>query len=305
MGENPAGRLVFNLLSTLAEDSLAEEPAKIPREIPWSDGSTPSVAAWLPFTGRGVSAFAEASFTRTLAFHLLFVVSAATLAGWSVYRTWLPSFNQAVNRLPESAAHIRNGRFTWPDTESSVLGETPQFGIAVNPTGQSAPSQEADFQLEFYPRDLRLHGLTGYLIFPYPPELSIPLDRVGGTSAWQAWNWVLGTGSITFLFLVLWLSGGLAATLLMLPLWSVGFVVGRRLSLSGAWRLILISWVPGSLLWDVGFWGYSWNWVRLTGILSCGLGHAFLWIAFIVWALMSCPTRDVPKPVNPFRTDLP
>lgn len=223
------------------------------------------------------------------------------MAGWTLYRTWVPAIDRAVEQFPESGAEIRFGRFTWPDTNSQVLGETPQFGVAVNPGGRSAPGQVADLQLELLPYELHISGLAGHIALPYPETLRIPLDRVGGRAGWQAWNWVIILAVAASLFLTLLLTGWILAMLLTVPIWTISHLANRHLTLAGAGQICLVAWIPGALFLNLGLWGYSSNWLRFTGFVGCFLGLHLIWWFWIAWAIASRPPQVRAEPRNPFR----
>lgn len=265
------------------------------------------VGAWQPLTGRGAAAFADASPFRAIVFHLAMVVVCCGTASWTLSQTWVPAISRAVDKLPESAAEIRAGHFRWPDRESVVLGETPQFGVAVNPTGRISSGQVADLQIEFGPTELRFCSLTGYLGFPYPRDLIVGLDRVAGRAGWDAWFWAIATITLTAFFAAIAGIGWFGASVAALPAWLIGLLANRSLSLSGAWRLVLVCWIPGALLLNLGMWGYSRNWLHLVGLAGCSIGHFLVWMAWVLWAIIERPERPerpqrvAKEPPNPFR----
>ena len=264
------------------------------------------IGAWQPFTGQGAAAFADASTIRAVAFHLAMVIASCGTASWTLSQSWIPAVTRAQGRLPESAAGIQAGHFTWPERESIVLGETPQFGVAVNPTGRSSPGQVADIQIEFCPSELRINSLTGYLGIAYPNDWVIGLDRVSGRAAWEAWFWAIGAATITALLVFFASLGWAGATVMALPVWLIGLLANRNLSFPGAWRLGLVCWIPAACLLNLGLWGYSQNWLHLVGLAGCAVGHLLVWMAWVLWSLIERPKRprQTPKePKNPFRTN--
>jgi hypothetical protein len=280
---------------------VAEERPASPPSTAWKDRFAAAIGAWQPITGRGVAAFADASLARALVFHLIAVVLSSGMAGWTLYRTWVPAIDRAVEHLPESGGQIRFGRFSWPGTDSQILGETPQFGVAVNPSGRSAPGQVADLQLELLPDELHVAGLAGHIALPYPDSLQIALDRVGGRAGWQAWNWVIVLAVVVSLLLAFWVMGWILAMLLMVPVWIISHLANRHLTLVGAGQICLVAWIPGALFLNLGMWGYSWNWLRLTGFVGCFIGLHLIWLTWIAWAVAARPAQVRAEPRNPFR----
>ncbi len=280
---------------------MAEKSSASPSSTTWKTRVADAFGAWQPLTGRGVAAFADASFARALIFHLAAAMLCSGMAGWALYRTWVPAVDRAVERLPESGGGIQSGRFSWPGPDSQVLGETPQFGIAVNPTGLSAPGQVADLQLELMPDELHISGLAGHIALPYPEPLRIALDRVGGRAGWQAWNWVIVLAVVISAGITLLVSGWILAAVLTIPAWLMAHLANRDLGLVGAGQICLVAWIPGALLLIAGLWGYSWNWLRLTGFAGCFLGQYLIWLAWIGWAVAARPAQTRSEPRNPFR----
>ena len=262
------------------------------------------LGAWQPLTGGGIAAFAEATFTRTLGFQLLFALLAAVAVTWSVRQAWFPPFRTALTELPENAAEIRAGRLFWPDTNAVTLGENPQLAVAVDPADTGDLGRSADLQVELHARELRLTGLFGEQSLPYPPELQIPLDHRGGPAAWGAWNWVglvfVAAAVVVTLFATWWLT----ATGLAPFLWLAAFILRRELTLGGAWRLVAAAWLPATMLLMASIVLYSLNGLRLTGLALAAAAHLVLVPLWLLWALLMLPDRTRKKqPKNPFNSE--
>lgn len=260
-----------------------------------------ALGAWQPFTGRGVAAFGTASFGRTLSFQLLFALLAAVAVIWSLRHAWFPPLTATLERLPPAAAEIRHGRLFWPDTNAVTLAENPQLAVAVDPSSSGDLGRSADLQIEFRPTGVRLEGIFGHQLLPYPPDLIVPLDQVGGVAAWGAWNWVglVLVGALVFsALLALW---WLSATGLTLPVWLAALIFRRALTWGGAWRLAAAAWLPATLVLLAGVLLYATNGVRLTGLAvlaGCHVPAALLWLG---WGILKLPDRvTVPPPSNPF-----
>lgn len=280
---------------------MPNPPPEISKTFSLTDRVGHWIGAWQPLTGKGLAAFADAALFRTGLLHLVFVLVTTALVGWILYWTWFPAIQRSVEQLPETGAEIRHGRFYWPTNESAILGETPQFGIAVDPNGTSFEGQSADLQLELRPQVARLRGLAGYTELPYGEDWEVRLDRISGQAGWLAWNWVFITLAMVAAFLLLWLGGWLVALVGSPVVWLVAYLLGRDLPWGGALRLVLASWIPAALLLDVGLWGYSWNWVRIVGLTAATGGHLIVWVVWMLWAAIARPQRQASEPENPFR----
>jgi hypothetical protein len=263
--------------------------------------SRPVFGAWQPLTGGGVAAFGAASFVRTLAFQLVFALGASLVIVWSVRHAWFPPITEALTRLPGGGAEIVSGRLRWPDTNAVALAESPQLGLAVDPAGTDELGRTADLQVQLRRDGVRLEGLFGHQLLAYPPDLAVPLDCVGGTAAWGAWNWVglvfVGLATLVTLF-ALWWSTALA---LALPVWLAAFVFRRALTLGGAWRLTAAAWLPATLVLLGGVSLYATHGVRLTGLAVLTAAHLAIPILWLIWGLCRLPARTAPKrSANPF-----
>ena len=263
--------------------------------------SGPAFGAWQPLTGRGVAAFGTASLGRTLGFQLVFALGAALVIVWSVRHAWFPPVNEALTRLPEGGAEIRNGHLRWPDTNAVTLAENPQFGLAIDPTGAGELGRTADVLVELRRDEIRLEGVFGHQLVAYPPDLSLPLDRTGGAAAWGAWNWVglafLGVATFLALCALWWFS----AFALALPVWLAALIFRRGLTLGGAWRLTAAAWLPATLVLLGGVFLYATHGLRLTGLALAAGAHLVALLAWLGWGFCTLPPRESKqRPKHPF-----
>ncbi len=259
--------------------------------------------AWQPFTGRGVSAFATASVTRTLALQLLFAVVTAAVVVWSLRHTWFPAVVSALPQLPTTGAEIRAGQLRWPDTEPRLLAERPQFSLSVDPAGTGEAARTGDLQLELRSGGIRLEGLFGHQQLPYPPDATVPLDRTGATAAWFAWNTaILALAGIATGVTVLAI-GWILATTLSVPAWTLAWMLRRESTLGGAWRLSLAAGMTGSVVFCQGLLLYATAWIRLPGLAVVVLLQVPVVLLWLGWGILSLPRRGrrPSGPANPFK----
>ena len=264
------------------------------------------LGAWQPLTGRGIAEFGAASWGRTLSFQFVVALGAALVIVWCVRHAWFPPINAALTRLPDKGAEIFNGRLHWPDTNAVALAGNPQFALAVDPAGTGELGRSADVQVALRAREIRLEGIFGHQLLPYPPKLAVPLDRTGGAAAWGAWNWVglafVGGVAFVTLFVLWWLS----AIVLALPIWLAALLLRRDLSLGGAWRLTAAAWLPATLVLLGGVLLYVTNGLRLTGLVFTTGGHLVVMLGWLLWGFWLLPPRlssSLQSPENPFPAD--
>ncbi len=260
-----------------------------------------ALGAWQPFTGGGIAAFSRASLARTLVFQVLFALGLSCVVVWSVRLAWFPPFFAALGKLPGSDAGIRQGRLDWPDPIAVALADNRHLALVIDPAGSGGLGRAADLQIELRRDGVSLHGLFGHQTFPYPPDLELRLDRLGGRAAWGAWNWVglAFIGIATFsCSVVLWWTTAFATAL---PSWLLALVARRALTLGGACLMMAAAWLPASLVLAGGAALYATNWIRLPGLMFAVVAHAVVAVLWHAWGFLRLPARAAAKKVdNPF-----
>lgn len=260
------------------------------------------IGPWQPLTGRGVATFRAASLPRVLAFQFLVAALSAVVLAWTVRRTWFPVVFRGLERLPE-AAGIEEGRLQWPDTVPVRLSENAWLDWVVTPAPTSPSTelgQTADLQVELRRDALRIHGLAGHVTLPYRSDLTMPLGRVEAAARWGAWNWVLLAGLGLATGITLMVTWWVLATLYALPVLLLGFLMGRRVRLLGAWRIASAALLTGALFADWAILAYGIGAVRLPGFGLLFAGHALVGGWWLVWGVLRCPATNSPEPDNPF-----
>lgn len=265
-----------------------------------------ALGAWQPFTGGGIAAFSRATLARTLTFQVLFALGLSCVIVWSVRLAWFPAFVAALGNLPGSEAGIRQGRLDWPDPTAVALAENRQLALVVDPAGSGELGRAADLQVELRRDGLSLHGLFGHRTFSYPPDMELRLDRLGGTAAWGAWNWVglALIGIATFSSsMALWWTMAVATAL---PSWLLGLVARRSLTLGGACLMMAAAWLPATLVLAGGAALYATSWIRLPGLMFAVAAHAVVAVLWHGWGFLNLPARGAAKIVDdPFGSSGP
>jgi hypothetical protein len=267
-----------------------------------------SGAAWQPFTFGGVAAFARAGWARLLLVAGLAAMLLGGIALWFVRTAWFPPVRRAIANLP-AAAELRGGRLSWPAPGRAKLADTPFLSLAVSVEGLAGPELGGDLQLTLGTTSLRVASLFGYREFPYPRDAAIPLGRTAAEAWWWTWEPYLALGSLGLVavgVLGVWLALGLA---LAAPLRVYAALLGRCLTLGGAWRLAVAALLPGALAVGMALAAYI---LRRLGLAELVLSHALqllVSVAYLLVAPMRLPAiansgaaaeAGLGSPTNPF-----
>jgi hypothetical protein len=273
-----------------------------PDPKPAAKPDRPRRAAWQPFTGPGVAAFAGASTGRTVGFLLAFACAAALALGVTVRTAWWPVIGSAADAFPEAGASIGLGRLVWPRPDSAVLAQGPALGIAVRPAGSDSPGRTADLQVELAARGVRVAGVAGYLELPWPREWAVALDRNDVVAAWGAWRRPLLCLVAALVLACLPACWTVLAALHALPCRLLAWILRRELSLAGAWRLAAAGLLSGATLLSAAFLAYGFGFLPWTGLVAAFALHTVTGWLWTGWGLLELPPRKPRRPpsANPF-----
>lgn len=243
--------------------------------------------AWQPFTPRGVSAFAGASFGRLLLVQLVIALIVAGVAVWFVQARWFPVVSGAIRKLPGTGT-IQSGRLAWRGDSPVLLAEGRWLAFTIDLRHQGEARSPAHLQIELGERDWQLRSLLGFLSFHYPKSWSVALDRAELEPWWGAWVPPLLAMTALGTIAGLLLSWTLLATLYFLPVWLISFFANRDLSLGGSWRLAGAALMPGAAFMTLALIAYGFAALDLVRLLAAGvlhfligwvwLGLSFLWL---------------------------
>jgi hypothetical protein len=264
------------------------------------------LGAWQPFTGGGVAAFAEATWTRTVLYQAVFAVAVAVVVTWFVWGFWWPVLDRAAAALPD-AARIERGRLVWPDDASVVLADSPHLGIAVRPLTAELPGRIADVQVEIFQQTVRLNGVAGHAGTDFPADLTMSLERRDAVATLGAWKWPSLAATALTAALSVWLSWCAVATLFAGPLWLMGLLARRDAAFGGCWRMIAAALLPGVVIAIAGVVAYATLTVRLPGLavfVGASIAAGPIWA---IWGLFCRPRRMTAgrsgSDKNPFQTE--
>ena len=258
--------------------------------------------AWQPFSGAGISRFADARAGRTLGFLGGFALATALVLGWALHTAWWPVLDRAVREFPEQGAALTRGRLVWPESNARLLADSPHLGVAVRPEDRETLGRTADLQFELLPGTVRLAGIAGYVELPWPKNTDLPLGRLEARAAWEAWRKpVLGAAitTTTTLMAGLW---GLWALALAAPVRMAALVLGRRITLGGCWRLGVAACMGASPVLNLGLVGYVMRWIPWPALAAVVAAHLLIAGLQLCWGLANRPLSHSATPSdNPFQ----
>lgn len=260
--------------------------------------------AWQPVTGSGLARFADAGTGRTLGFVAAFALAASLVLGWTLLTAWWPVVDRAIGELPEQGPTLARGRLGWPGAPARILADSPHLGIAVRPDDRSPPGRTADLQVELMPGALRVAGIAGFVEWPWPADWDLSLVRLEARAAWEAWRRPALTAVVGGVAAALAATWCVAAVALALPLRLMAFVLGRRLTLGGAWRLASAAFAGASPVLGLGLAGYALRWLPWPALAVVAGAHLVGALLQLCWGLWSRPGADASSPKrNPFGPD--
>jgi len=259
-----------------------------------------SPGAWQPLTPRGVGAFATAPAWRVFLVQCVFAVIAAATVIWFLQRNWFPVVRLAIRHLPP-AGEIRRAKLSWQGDSPARLAENRCLALSVDTNHAALARTPAHIQVEFGQNDVRVISLFGFASAKYPADWRIAFNRDDLEPWWGAWTPVLLAFAAVGVFLYLFITWALLATVYVLPAWLIAFFADRQLTLAGSWRLASASLMPGAL-------------VMISGILCYGLGlldpiqlllltalHFVVgWLYLVLSTLALERTEDISARKNPF-----
>jgi len=235
-----------------------------------------SDAAWQPLTFKGVAAFASAPFRRLLLIQFLFALLTAATVIWCLGQAWLPTVRQTILQMPETG-EIRSGQLSWTNETPRLLAEGPFLSVTADPNHTGEIRVPAHFQIEFGRATVRVLSILGYHDWRYPGKpWIIKFNRTELEPWWGAWSppllWMV-FGGVLIGLMVIW---PLVATFYFVPVWIIGFLANRKLSVAGSWKLSGAALMPGALLMILSLVVYVLGGLDLIGLIAVQLAH---WIA--------------------------
>jgi hypothetical protein len=257
--------------------------------------------AWEPLTPRGVAAFAAAPLLRLLLVQLIVALLAAGAVAWFLESSWLPIVRTAIRQLP-AEGEIRDEQLDWRGAASVALAGNHFLGIGVDVNHSGQLGREAQLQVEFGRKNVRVFSMLGYQVIDYPPGWRMAFNRTELDPWWGAREpWlVVSVAALTAAgLLVSWF---LLATLYCVPVKLITLFENRDLGWGQSWRLAGAALMPGALFLTAGIVACGFNLVDLIQLGGLGVLHVVVgWIyLFISPLFLPRPVEATIPKANPF-----
>ena len=203
--------------------------------------------AWLPFTPRGVAAFAHATLTRTVLIQLAVAALVVFALLWFIRVAWSPVVTEAIQHLPE-AGLIQRGELIFNGEPLTRLAENKRLALVVDIDGTREAGHIADLEILFEKNRVVLRGPLGGWWQQYDRRYSFSFNRPELGPWWGAWQWpILALVALATVISLLVMWWGLA--LFYVPLVKLlAFFADRTVTWRGAWRLSAAALLPGAAL---------------------------------------------------------
>ncbi|MGA9780127.1 MAG: hypothetical protein ACLPRE_08360 [Limisphaerales bacterium] len=258
-------------------------------------------AAWVPFTPRGVAAFAGAGFGPLLLVQFIAALLAAAAATWFVDNIGFPAVTAAIQQLPPTG-EIRSGQLNWPGRSPELLatGRILTLDVDLDHSGQIGPT--SDVQIEFGRETVRVFSLFGYLEWNYPSGYVIAFNRNTLEPLWGAWAMEILIMAGVVVAMGLLLSWSLLATIYFLPLWLLGFFANRDLNFRQSWRLAGAALMPGAILMVAAVFLYGIGFLNLVSFSFIFGAHFVIGWIYLFVSLLFVPRASIATGKgNPFQ----
>jgi hypothetical protein len=257
--------------------------------------------AWQPLTGRGVAAFASASFGRLLLVQFVVALVAAGSVVWFLHKAWFPTIGEAIHRLPPQG-EFRSGKLDWAGDSPACLAEGRFLALVVDLGHAGKVRSPAHLQVEFGRADFKIYSLLGYVRGAYSPGWAVAFNQTELEPWWGAWAPAILAIVGGLVVVGLMISWACLATLYFLPAWLVGFFANRDLSLGGSWRLAGAALMPGALLMCVAVFLYGCGVLDPVRLAVAGTVHVVIGWVFLFAGPLCRPWYPVVMAVkeNPF-----
>ncbi len=242
-----------------------------------------------------------ASLGRLWLVQLMVAAVAAGVVVWFLHVDWFPVVREAIRQMP-GEGEIRKEQLEWPGAKSVLLARNRFLGLSVDLNHSGQIAREAQLQIEFGRKDVRIFSMLGYSVVEYPAGWRMAFNRTELEPWWGAWEPGILAGAAAGTIVGLWLIWQLLATVYCLPVKLITFLENRDLGLGQSWRMAGAALMPGALFFTFGIYAYGLNLVDWMHLGMLGAVHLVIgWIYLVISPWFLPRSRDVAKTKgNPF-----
>jgi len=255
--------------------------------------------AWQPLTFGGVARFARAGIGRIYLFQLLFAALCGGVCIWFFATAWAPVVDEAIRQLPDQGV-MNRGVLEWKGRSPVRLAGSANLSLGVDLNASVPDAEVGDWVFVFSRKEILASSIFGVFAAAYPVQWSFPVNQQELDPWWGARKpFILaGIGAVVALgLLVFWLIMSLAYA----PVARLGaFILDRKLSMSGAWRLAMMALMPGSLWICVSLILYETRALEIIGFLAAYILHFVVGWVYLMGALYNLPSSISTAEANPF-----
>jgi hypothetical protein len=285
----------------------SENPFKPVAEAPESESAArPTVVskprepqAWQPLTFGGVARFARAHIGRIYLMQILFAVISGGVCIWFFATAWAPVVEEAIRQLPDQGA-LNQGVLEWKGHSPVRLAGSAHVSVSVDLDASIPDAEVGDWVFVFSRKEILASSIFGVFAAPYPGDWTFPANRPAIEPWWGAHKPFILSGT------------GLAMALGLLACWTImslvyapvvrlgAFILDRKLSLSGAWRMAMMALMPGSLWVCASIILYQMRLLEFIGFLAAYILHFIVGWVYVTGALYNLPSLISSTEANPF-----
>lgn len=264
------------------------------------EGSPSPTVPWQPLTFGGVASFARERWTRLLIVELIVAALISFSVVWFLDRSYYPVIAQAIQKMPETA-RVMNGQLQGvgeltTDSKFLAIDVTPQTGEEVG--------QGADLEIQLRRTDfcaVSLFRPDWGMDFAYGKGTSLNLSRSNLEPWWGAWRPMFLAGAGVGVVVILMAAWAALAAVYAFPAKFAAWIVDRKLSWRGAWKLTSASLMPGAVIMIMAHWLYTLQAVDLMGLAFLEVAHLIIGWVYVAGALRATARLfPQPKKGNPF-----
>ena len=255
--------------------------------------------AWQPLTFGGVARFARAHIGRIYLMQILFAVISGGVCIWFFTTAWTPVVEEAIRQLPDQGA-LNQGVLKWGGHSPVRLAASAHVSLAVDLDAAIPDAEVGDWVFVFSRKEVLASSIFGVFAAPYPGQWTFPVNRPAVDPWWGAHKPFILAGIGAAMALGLLVSWTLMS-LIHAPVVRLGaFILDRKLSMSGAWRMAMMALMPGSLWVCASLILYETRTLDFIGFLAAYILHFIVGWVYVTGALYNLPSSISSADANPF-----